>query len=61
MSDTGHPGQAGRIWTGRQVDVLMSMLGGRCEGIMLDRCGHAPHIDQRATVAELMARFIRDL
>ena len=54
-------GKQDEYGTSRQVDVLMSTLGGRCEGILLDRCGHAPHVDQRATVAELMARFIHGL
>jgi pimeloyl-ACP methyl ester carboxylesterase len=54
-------GRQDEYGTEKQVETLMSALGGRCEGIMLDRCGHAPHIDQRATVADIMARFIRGL
>ena len=54
-------GRQDEYGTDRQVNTLVSALGGRCEGIMLDRCGHAPHIDQRATVADIMARFIRGL
>jgi pimeloyl-ACP methyl ester carboxylesterase len=54
-------GKQDEYGTDRQVDTLMSALGGRCESIMLDHCGHTPHIDQRATVAEIMARFIRGL
>jgi len=45
----------------RQVNTLVSALGGRCEGIMLDDCSHAPHIDQRAIVEDIMARFVRGL
>lgn len=54
-------GKQDEYGTDRQVDALLSALGGRCEGIMLDHCGHAPHIDQRARVSDIMARFIRGL
>ena len=54
-------GKQDEYGTGRQVDTIIAALGGRCEGIMLDRCGHAPHVDQRAAVLEIMARFIRGL
>lgn len=47
--------------TDRQVNTIVAVLGGRCEGIMLDDCGHAPHIDQRETVEDLMVRFVRGL
>jgi pimeloyl-ACP methyl ester carboxylesterase len=54
-------GRQDEYGTDRQVNAVVAALGGRCEGIMLDRCGHAPHIDQRATVADIMARFVRSL
>jgi len=54
-------GKQDEYGTHRQVDTLMSALGDRCESIMLDQCGHTPHIDQRAAVAEIMARFIHGL
>jgi pimeloyl-ACP methyl ester carboxylesterase len=47
--------------TERQVERLLGALGGRCESIMLDRCGHSPHLDQPAMVSDLMARFVRGL
>ena len=47
--------------TDRQVNTLVSALGGRCEGIMLDQWGHTPHMDQRASVEDIMARFVRGL
>ena len=54
-------GKQDEYGTDRQVNTLVAALGGRCEGIMLERCGHAPHIDQRSRVADLMVRFVRDL
>ena len=54
-------GKQDEYGTDRQVTTLVGALGGRCEGIMLDQCGHAPHIDQRVTVCDLMAKFIRGL
>jgi len=47
--------------TERQVDTIVSALGGRCESIVLDNCRHFPHIDQRAIVETAMARFVREL
>ena len=54
-------GKQDEYGTDRQVNTLVAALGGRCEGIMLDHCGHAPHIDQRKTVEDIMARFVRGL
>jgi len=54
-------GKQDEYGTDKQVDALIAMLGGRCEGIMLDDCGHAPHLDQPRHVEDLMARFIRGL
>lgn len=54
-------GKQDEYGTDRQVNALMSALGGRCEGLVLDHCGHAPHVDQRAAVTDIMARFIRGL
>jgi pimeloyl-ACP methyl ester carboxylesterase len=47
--------------TERQVDTMVSALGGRCDAIMLDNCRHFPHIDQRAIVEDAMARFVQGL
>lgn len=54
-------GKQDEYGTDRQVNTLLAALGGRCEGIVLERCGHSPHIDQRSTVSDLMTRFVRDL
>ena len=54
-------GKQDEYGTERQVTTLVAALGGRCEGIMLDHCGHSPHIDQRVTACDIMARFIRGL
>jgi pimeloyl-ACP methyl ester carboxylesterase len=54
-------GRQDEYGTDRQVNALVAALGDRCEAVMLDRCGHAPHIDQRVTVADIMAKFVRSL
>jgi len=54
-------GKQDEYGTDKQVHTLLSALGGRCEGIMLDDCGHAPHVDQPRHVEDIMARFIRGL
>jgi pimeloyl-ACP methyl ester carboxylesterase len=54
-------GRQDEYGTDHQVSAVTSSLGGRCEGLMLDRCGHAPHIDQRARVADIVTQFIRHL
>jgi pimeloyl-ACP methyl ester carboxylesterase len=54
-------GKQDEYGTDRQVNTLVAALGGRCEGIMLDHCGHAPHTDQRATVEGIIVRFVRGL
>ena len=54
-------GKQDEYGTDRQVNTLVAALRGRCESIMLERCGHSPHLDQRATVEDLMVRFVRGL
>jgi pimeloyl-ACP methyl ester carboxylesterase len=54
-------GKQDEYGTERQVTTLVDALGGRCEGIMLDHCGHSPHVDQHTTVCDIMARFVRSL
>jgi pimeloyl-ACP methyl ester carboxylesterase len=54
-------GKQDEYGTDRQVNAIVAALGGRCEGIMLDHCGHAPHADQRATVEDIIVRFVRGL
>jgi pimeloyl-ACP methyl ester carboxylesterase len=54
-------GKQDEYGTDRQVNTLLATLGGRCESIMLERCGHSPHLDQRATVEDIIVRFVRGL
>jgi pimeloyl-ACP methyl ester carboxylesterase len=44
----------------RQVNAVTSAVAGQCEAILLDRSGHSPHLDQRATVEDITVRFLRD-
>jgi pimeloyl-ACP methyl ester carboxylesterase len=45
--------------TSRQVDAVANAVSGRVETVLLDACGHSPHIDQRAAVEEASWRFLR--
>lgn len=44
--------------TTRQVDLVAAAVGGPCETLILDDCGHTPHADQRNAVERAMADFI---
>jgi len=54
----GHDDEYG---TKRQVEAIMSALGGRCDALMLDACRHSPHIDQPRIVLDRIAEFIQGL
>ena len=47
--------------TRAQVDAIATALGEHCDTLLLPDCRHTPHADQRATVENAMATFIRDL
>jgi pimeloyl-ACP methyl ester carboxylesterase len=42
----------------KQVDAIAAQARGRVETLMLPRCGHAPHRDQRDRVLERITAFI---
>ena len=45
--------------TRAQVDAIAGALDPRhCETLMLERCGHSPHADQRELVEHAVARFV---
>ena len=45
--------------TKNQVDAIAATMPGHAETLVLDQCGHTPHVDQRAVVEATMAEFIR--
>ena len=45
--------------TSRQVDAVANGVSGRVETVLLDACGHSPHIDQRDAVEAAALRFLR--
>jgi len=47
--------------TTKQVDAIVSGLNSRCESLVLDHCGHAPHFDQREIVETAVVEFVRRL
>ena len=46
--------------TDRQMNAITSRLRGRWDARLLDRCGHAPHLDQQTVVSDMVTQFIRD-
>jgi len=53
-------GRQDEYGTDQQVDAITSRLRGRWKARLLDRCGHAPHIDQQTIVSDMVSQFIRD-
>jgi pimeloyl-ACP methyl ester carboxylesterase len=44
-----------------QVDAIAAHVGGPCETLVLDDCGHIPHKERQREVLEAAATFIRRL
>lgn len=42
-----------------QVDAIVSKIGGHVEKVMIDNCGHAPHLQHPRKVQKLVEKFIR--
>lgn len=45
--------------TERQVDAIVSQVGGAATPAYVDRCGHTPHLEQVEEVLLLMAAFVQ--
>lgn len=45
--------------TGRQMEAIARSVSGHAETLVLERCGHSPHIDQPQTVEAVAVRFLR--
>ena len=43
----------------RQIDALERGIGGHVERLVLENCGHSPHLDQREAVLTAVTDFIR--
>ncbi|HEY5664917.1 MAG TPA: alpha/beta hydrolase [Ilumatobacter sp.] len=44
-----------------QLDAIAAGVGGRCERLVLDAVGHAPHLEARPAVVAAIAAFVRRL
>jgi pimeloyl-ACP methyl ester carboxylesterase len=51
-------GRDDKYGTTRQVDAIAKAVKGRVEALVLDDCGHAPHVDRRDAVLEAIAEFL---
>lgn len=51
-------GEDDEYGTRRQVDAVAAQVSGEVEAVMLPRCGHSPHRDQRAIVLARVREFI---
>jgi pimeloyl-ACP methyl ester carboxylesterase len=47
--------------TARQVNAVAAGVSGQVEALLLDGCGHSPHIDQRQAVEAAAVRFLEQL
>jgi pimeloyl-ACP methyl ester carboxylesterase len=54
-------GEDDQYGTRAQVDAIATRVGGPVELIMLDACGHAPHVDREEATVEAIARFVGGL
>ena len=45
--------------TRKQIDTIAAAMAGHAEALVLDRCGHTPHVDQRSVVETVVAEFVR--
>ena len=52
-------GEDDRYGTVRQVDAIVTQVGGPATSLVLEHCGHSPHADQPDEVLEAAGRFIR--
>jgi pimeloyl-ACP methyl ester carboxylesterase len=46
--------------TRRQVDTIAAAVSGDVDVLLLDECGHSPHIDQGDAVAAAVAAFLKE-
>jgi pimeloyl-ACP methyl ester carboxylesterase len=53
-------GKADDYGSEEQVTAITSRIRSSCDARLLDNCGHAPHLDRRPTVEDLVVQFIRD-
>ena len=54
-------GEDDQYGTRAQVDAIATRVSGPVELIMLDACGHAPHVDREEATVEAIARFVGSL
>jgi pimeloyl-ACP methyl ester carboxylesterase len=54
----GHDDEYGTM---EQLEEIKRRVGGRCELVMLEKCGHAPFRDQAEEVLRKAASFINGL
>jgi pimeloyl-ACP methyl ester carboxylesterase len=54
-------GEDDEYGTMAQVEAIRRQVGGRCEIVKLEACGHSPHRDQPERTAAAVVRFVRAL
>jgi pimeloyl-ACP methyl ester carboxylesterase len=47
--------------TAKQMDAVANGVSGRVDTVLLDACGHSPHIDQREAVEATSLRFLSQI
>lgn len=54
-------GEDDQYGTLAQLDAIERQVGGPVERVVLARCGHSPHVDQKEATLEAIAAFVRRL
>ncbi|HYL17627.1 MAG TPA: alpha/beta hydrolase [Burkholderiales bacterium] len=52
-------GEDDQYGTAAQVEAIARQVKGPVETLMLSRCAHSPHVDQREATLEAIARFVK--
>jgi pimeloyl-ACP methyl ester carboxylesterase len=47
--------------TPAQLESVKTHTGGKAEIVLLENCGHSPHIDQRAAVLGALKRLVAQM
>lgn len=53
-------GEDDEYGTVRQVDSILTQVGGPAKSLVLPRCGHSPHSDRPDEVLEAVGQFVRE-
>ena len=47
--------------TEHQINTIVAQSSGRCESLLVENCGHAPHREQPEVMIDIFSRFVGDI